>query len=72
MCLDGTTFSSDFDKKRSLHIEQNISFGYEADAKVAQVIFGHANISMAPGIYGHGLTFMQKDTMDAMDDLFGE
>ena len=44
----------------------------KVDARVAQEILGHANSNMTLGIYGHVLPSMQREAVDAMDDLFGE
>ncbi|HEY6539795.1 MAG TPA: tyrosine-type recombinase/integrase [Ktedonobacteraceae bacterium] len=54
------------------HSAATILLSMKVDAKVVQEILGHANISMTLGIYGHVLPSMQKDAVDAMDDLFGE
>jgi integrase len=54
------------------HNTATILLRMKVDAKVVQEILGHANISMTLGIYGHVLPSMQREAVDAMDDIFGE
>ena len=53
------------------HSAATILLSMKVDAKVVQEVLGHANTSMTLGIYGHVLPSMQREAVDAMNDIFG-